>query len=194
MPEGPEMQRAADQLAEVLLRRKSQLVKFGLDGLSQYENQLAGRRITDVRCRGKAVLLRFAGGRTIYTHNQLYGRWYLRPRGDSPQTNRQLRLRIDTNRHSALLYSASDIQVCDSAELATHPYLTKLGPEALDTGLDASTIERRLRERGFVNRGLAALYLDQGFLAGIGNYLRSEIFFVAGIDPTLKPKALDRNA
>ena len=30
---------------------------------------------------------------------------------------------------------------------------------------------------------LTALYLDQSFVAGIGNYLRSEILFNAGLNP-----------
>jgi endonuclease-8 len=37
---------------------------------------------------------------------------------------------------------------------------------------------------------VAALYLDQQFIAGIGNYLRSEILFTAGIHPSARPKDL----
>ncbi|MEM7678458.1 MAG: endonuclease VIII, partial [Myxococcota bacterium] len=33
--------------------------------------------------------------------------------------------------------------------------------------------------------------LDQSFVAGLGNYLRSEILFVAGLEPSLRPKDLD---
>ena len=194
MPEGPEMRRAADKLAAVLLRRRAQAVRFGLTRLHGHADALAGRRITGVSCRGKAVLLRFGGGNTIYTHNQLYGRWYVRPRDQRPSTNRQLRLCIDTREHSALLYSASDIGVYDDDGLAAHPYLVRLGPEALDPELAAGAIERRLVSGAFVRRSLAALYLDQSFLAGIGNYLRSEILFVARIDPTLRASDLDRNA
>jgi endonuclease-8 len=34
------------------------------------------------------------------------------------------------------------------------------------------------------------VYLDQAFLAGLGNYLRSEILFLAGIDPARKARDL----
>jgi endonuclease-8 len=37
---------------------------------------------------------------------------------------------------------------------------------------------------------LGSLYLDQGFLAGIGNYLRSEILFAACLHPAGKPREL----
>ena len=42
----------------------------------------------------------------------------------------------------------------------------------------------------FVRRQLSGLLLDQGFLAGVGNYLRSEILFDAGISPYRKVGSL----
>ena len=44
-----------------------------------------------------------------------------------------------------------------------------------------------MREPRFRNRALGSLYLDQGFLAGNGNYLRSEILWTAGLDPRRRP-------
>jgi len=44
-----------------------------------------------------------------------------------------------------------------------------------------------LQSARFKKRALAALYLDQSFLAGIGNYLRSEILFTAKVNPWLRP-------
>ena len=41
-------------------------------------------------------------------------------------------------------------------------------------------------------RRLAGLYLDQGFLAGVGNYLRSEILFDAGLHPARRADSLMR--
>ena len=191
MPEGPEMRRAADEIAAVLLNKKAQSVSFGLPGLKQYDEPLTGRRITSVECRGKAVIIGFGGGQNVFTHNQLYGRWYIKPLGKRPKTNRQLRLTIDTNQHSALLYSASNIAVLDKQELSDHPYLKKLGPEALDNSFTPSGLVKRLKDSRFKGRGLASLYLDQGFLGGIGNYLRSEILFVARISPFKKPNELN---
>ena len=57
----------------------------------------------------------------------------------------------------------------------------------LDASLKPGAVARRAAEARFRRRGLAALLLDQGFLGGIGNYLRSEILFVAGIDPRRRP-------
>jgi formamidopyrimidine-DNA glycosylase len=46
--------------------------------------------------------------------------------------------------------------------------------------LEADELEEPLLSRPFRGRSLASLLLDQSFLAGLGNYLRSEIRFCAG--------------
>ena len=133
------------------------------------------------------MLTRFDNGLTLYSHNQLYGRWYTARRGQLPQTGRSLRVALHTGTHSALLYSASDISVLNEKELKTHPFLSRLGPDILDTTLTSHTITNRLNQKRFMRRSLAALYLDQSFLAGLGNYLRSEILYRAGLHPKLRP-------
>lgn len=50
----------------------------------------------------------------------------------------------------------------------------------------------RLLSKQFYKRSLAALYLDQAFVAGIGNYLRSEILHAAGLHPFDRPCDLTR--
>ena len=49
---------------------------------------------------------------------------------------------------------------------------------------------KRLQDPRFAGRSLVALLLDQAFLAGMGNYLRSEVLFVAGIAPERRPSEL----
>ena len=48
-------------------------------------------------------------------------------------------------------------------------------------------LKARLQHKSFQRRRFTSLLLDQGFLAGLGNYLRSEILFVARVHPTLRP-------
>ena len=146
MPEGPEMRRAADELAAVLSRRKAQAVAFGLPALRENDALLTNRRIvTSVYCRGKALLIEFSGGHTVFTHNQLYGKWYIKPRGRRPKTNRQLRLRIDTLEHSALLYSASNISVLDAAGLESAAVPRKPWTRSARPRCRAALINRRLK-------------------------------------------------
>lgn len=190
MPEGPEVARQADRIRQAIEGRIVRSIRFAFPHLHSRAESLVGRRVTSVKPRGKALLLELEDAATIYTHNQLYGRWYVLKAGSRPRTNRQLRLAIETDDRAALLYSASEIEILDEAGLAEHRYLRKLGPDALDPGLEVSSLVRRFRDRRFAGRTLAALLLDQGFVAGLGNYLRSEICFEARLHPSRKPKDL----
>lgn len=192
MPEGPEIRRAADRVASVLVGNRIEKVSFGLPDLKRFEKRLAGRIVTAVDTVGKAMLTRFDNDLNIYSHNQLYGRWYTVRKLRMPDTQRQLRIELCTETHKALLYSASDIAVLDNKELLTHPFLARAGPDILDRNLTKPRIIGRLNDPRFRNRALGNLYLDQVFLAGNGNYLRSEILWAAGIEPARKPSSLSK--
>ena len=99
---------------------------------------------------------------------------------------------MHTNDHSALLFSASTIEVLDEEGIYNHSFLSKIGPDILNSELVWRDVAARLLEQRFKRRSMASLYLDQSFLAGVGNYLRSEILFDAGINPRAKPQELDR--
>ena len=187
MPEGPEIRLAADAVARVLVGHEIVDVSLQLPGLKRFEKRLRGATVTAVDTRGKAMLTRFDNGLTLYSHNQLYGRWYTTRRPRFPRTRRQQRVALHTATHSALLYSASDIEVLTAKQEARHPFLERVGPDILDPALDKAAIVERLSARAFRNRALGGLYLDQAFLAGNGNYLRSEILWSAGLNPGQRP-------
>jgi endonuclease-8 len=179
MPEGPEIRRAADRLGRVLTGQTPENVELLLPGLARHAAKIRGQRIVGVQPRSKALLIHFDGGHSLYSHNQLYGRWYVVRTGKTPRTGRSLRLAIHTRDHSALLYSASDIAVLSAAQLERHPYLCKLGPDLLDPETTLADLRAHVEDERFRRRSLASLLLDQAFLAGLGNYLRSEILYVA---------------
>ena len=137
------------------------------------------------------MLTHFDNGLTIYSHNQLYGVWKVVLAGVLPKTNRSLRLALHTENHSALLYSASDISVWHTSELSNHPFLSQLGPDILDERATVGSVARRLMHKPFKNRTLHSILLDQKFMAGGGNYLRSEILFSARLSPELRPRELN---
>jgi endonuclease-8 len=65
-------------------------VWFAFDDLKRWESRLSGRRIRAVEPRGKAMPVPFSGGVNLYSHNQLYGHWYVTVKGAWLRTNRQL--------------------------------------------------------------------------------------------------------
>jgi len=192
MPEGPEIRLAADRVAMALVGRTTNGVDFEFKRLRRFEALLTGQRVIAVETRGKAMLTRFANDWFIYSHNQLYGRWYVCPHGETPNTRRQLRLAIRNRDYNALLYSASEIEVLARQDLIKHPFLARIGPDILTEKPSPEEIVGRLQLKRFRNRQLAGLLLDQQFLAGLGNYLRAEILTAAGLHPLCKPADCNR--
>ncbi|MEN1971523.1 endonuclease VIII [Luteimonas sp. MJ204] len=194
MPEGPEIRRAADRLAAAVVGEPLVRVEFAFAELKRFERELIGHRIESITARGKAMLTRFDQGWTMYSHNQLYGVWKVAAAGERPATKRSLRVALETARCTILLYSASDVSMWRSDEVESHPFLQGLGPDVLDPALDAAVVAARLQSPAFRGRALGGLLLDQGFLAGMGNYLRSEVLFATGLRPGRRPKELDASA
>ena len=192
MPEGPEIRRAADKLADVLAGKEIVHARFGQAKLRRKAKTLVGQTVLDIETRGKALLTHFDHGQTIYSHNQLYGVWQVVKGHKLPETTRTLRIVLQTEQHSAILYSASDISVWPTEELALHPFLAKIGPDIMNKNLTWRQVASRLGESRFARRDLATLYLDQAFLAGNGNYLRSEVLHDARINPRRRPDSLSR--
>ena len=192
MPEGPEIRRAADDIARVLEGERVDTVRFGQHKLRHHARTLRNSKVVRVETRGKALLTHFDNGLTIYSHNQLYGIWKVVKGLKLPKSTRSLRLLLQTASHSAILYSASDISVWPTEDIESHPFIAKIGPDIMDPTLTWRAVAERLREPNFARKELASLYLDQTFLAGNGNYLRSEILHDAGLHPETRPAALSR--
>ena len=62
MPEGPEIRRAADRLAEAVAGDPLVHEEFEFPGLKRFERALVGHRIESITPCGKALLTRFAHG------------------------------------------------------------------------------------------------------------------------------------
>ena len=148
--------------------------------LQPRERALRGATIEAVRARSKAMLTQFSTGDLLFSHNQLYGEWVIGAHHE-PLLARAIRLIFETPVQRAVLYSATNFAWLQRGGEAAHPYLAKLGPEVLDEAVSVRDIAERLAQ--FPRRRLADALLDQQVLAGLGNYLRSEILFVAGLNP-----------
>ncbi|RYG37972.1 hypothetical protein EON81_05020 [bacterium] len=81
-----------------------------------------------------------------------------------------------------------------SENASTDTRLAKLGPDAFENMPVAEEFHRRLAKR---KAPLKAVLLDQGFLAGIGNYLADEMLYQARVAPgrlasSLSPEESER--
>lgn len=182
MPEGPEIYRAARQLHGAVAGQPIDLTLLH-PALAARNRTLKRVSITRVHARSKAMLTEFSNGTVLYSHNQLYGEWRIHPLGEA-HLERQKRLIITTKSHHVILYSATDFAWLRAGREHEHPYIAKLGPEVLADDVTPAMLTTQLAK--FARRNLATALLDQGVLAGLGNYLRADILFVARLSPLLR--------
>jgi len=187
MPEGPEIKRAADRIAKALVGKVIDDGRWPFPGLSQATDLILGHEVLSVTSRAKAMLIRFSSGWTMYSHNQLYGRWTVHLKTTDPRSNRSLRAEFITDKHAVRLWSATDILLLPTPEENGIPFLARLGPDVLDEGVDQGTLANHLRSKSIYRKKGATLMLDQRCFAGLGNYLRSEILHAAGVHPDDRP-------
>ncbi len=197
MPEGPEIARSAAEITRALGAQQVLLIEFAFTQLQPFCTQINGSTVRQAAFRGKAMLVEFSCALTMYSHNQLYGQWAILQPNDAVNPKLQTRVAIHTKNAVAVLYSASDIAIWPTAKVSQHPYIAKLGLELLAPATTLADVRRVFAFPQFQNRRVTQLLLNQSFLAGLGNYLRSDILFAARVNPAAKLaelNALQRDA
>ncbi len=180
MPEGPETKRMADKISKSLVLKDILSFKFYHPSLQLLRN-LKTISVKYVTSKSKAIIIRLNNDYSIITHNQLYGKWTFNRPKTLIRTNRQLRIEIATEMIVVRLWSATDINILKTHKEMQHPYLSKLGTDVLDEKTSYDIIKLKLVGNNAIRRKLSGLLLDQSIIAGLGNYLRSEILFQAKI-------------
>jgi endonuclease-8 len=204
MPEGPDVRKHAEELDAALrgepLTAFSARTKAARNWLAANPEALLGKRVLEVRSRGKNLIGRIEGGYYFYSHLMMWGRWQVLPPEEAPERDRRERARIVVPQATALLLSAPIFEVGQGDLFAQHPHLAALGPDSLPYPDDGPFDVDAFRERLFTpenrERTIGAALLDQTIVSGIGNYLRAEMLFRCGLNPwtrvgELMPSQLD---
>jgi ergothioneine biosynthesis protein EgtB len=191
LPEGPEIRREALRIAAAVAGVRLERVEYRVPRLAARAKRLERAQVEAVTSHGKAMLIAWSNGLTHFSHNQLYGKWRIvvasRLAALLERRAPSVRVVIATPSHAAVLLSATQIALLTATELARQPYLARLGPDVLDRSTTRASVLRRLSDPAFARRSLASLLLDQTFLAGLGNYLRSDILHRARLRYTRRP-------
>jgi formamidopyrimidine-DNA glycosylase len=144
------------------------------------ERELAGQKVRDVRRRAKYLLIELERG-TLIAHLGMSGSLRVLP-ADAP--------RLAHDHYDLLLDDGQCLRFNDprrfgslhwcTGDVTAHPLLASLGPEPLDSGLDAAYLARKARGR----RAAVKIFLmDQRIVVGVGNIYASEALFRSGIRP-----------
>ena len=194
MPEGDTILRAANTMHRALAGRVVTAFEsmFPLVTRVADQHRLVGRGIESVAARGKHLLMTFSGALVLHTHMRMNGSWHLyRPGERWQRPHRDMRLVVTTAEMLAVGFNVPVAELLTPRDLARHDDLRALGPDLLDPAFDRREAMRRMRARG--SDAIGDVLLNQRVAAGIGNVFKSEILFVAGIDPFTPASRLTDN-
>jgi len=198
MPEGDTTSRTAATLHRVFASKMLTRFESALPALTRvdHDRPLAGRTIESVAARGKHLLIYFSGDLILHTHMRMSGSWHIyRPGERWRRAARDMRIIVGTPEAEAIGFNIPIAEFLTGRDLARHRQLQALGPDLLDPAFDRD--EARSRVRGHAGEAIADVLLNQRVVAGIGNVFKSEVLFVAGLDPftrvaDVSDEALDR--
>ena len=192
MPEGDTIFRAARTLrralaGHIITRFES---VYPLLTRIDHDTPLAGRRVIDATARGKHLLMTFEGDLILHTHMRMHGSWHIYKTGERWRAPaRDMRIVIATQQYVAVGFNIPVAEFLSSASLARHTQIQELGPDLTDPGFDRQEVVRRLRARD--DAPLHEALLDQRVLSGIGNVLKSEVLYVARVNPFRHVSTID---
>ena len=174
MPEGDTIRRTALTLHAALAGKMVLAFESSLPAVTAASRRLGvvGQTLEAVEARGKHLLVRFAGGAVLHTHQGMRGSWSLyRRTGAARSSFSRARAVIETADVVAVCSLAPVVEMLSPPQAAAHPALARLGPDLLGPAFDAAAARRRLRARGDLE--IRTALMDQTALAGIGNVYKS---------------------
>jgi endonuclease-8 len=198
MPEGDTIFRAARTLHRALAGKTVVRFESMLPALTRvhHHRPITGRTIIEVAARGKHMLMSFSADLVLHTHMLMNGSWHIyRPDERWQRSPRQMRVVVGTEDIVAVGFNIPVAEFLDARDVERREQLRRLGPDPLSEHFDREEALRRMREHP--GEAIGDVLLNQRVMAGIGNVLKSEALFVAGVHPfgavrNLTNEALER--
>ena len=192
MPEGDTIFRAARTLNRALAGRTVTRFESVYPALTRVDvdRPITGRAIEAVSSRGKHLLIAFSGDLVLHTHMRMHGSWHIYRPGERWQApSHEMRIVIGTDAYVAVAFNVPIAEFLAGADLVRHAQIQALGPDLADPSFDREDVRRRLAAHG--DEPINDVLLNQQVLSGIGNVLKSEVLFVARLNPFTPVRAID---
>lgn len=161
------------------------------------ERFLINAAVTDVKRRGKVILIELSSHHVLAVHLKMTGqlvyvngarRFGAGHPSDSLIGNlpdRSTRVVFEFSDESRLFFNDQRrfgwVRLVSGAEVFDSDFMKRLGPEPLDASFSASQFRERFTRRG--NTSIKAALLDQSVIAGVGNIYADEALWRAKIYP-----------
>jgi endonuclease-8 len=178
MPEGDTIFRAARTLHRALAGKRVAKFETAFAQLARVDDEtpIAGRTIDAVRAAGKHLIIDFSGDLSLRTHMRMNGSWHIYKTGERWQRPRNdMRVVVATDDYVAVGFNVP------IAEFQPRQTKLDLGPDFLAETFDEAEAARRIRAHA--DDEIADVLLNQRVVAGIGNVFKSEVAFLAKVNP-----------
>lgn len=205
MPELPEVQTIVDDLnrkikGAVIFDFWTGWEKGIKMDLGKFKKDIIGKKIIDVKRRGKNLLFDLSGNLVMHVHLKMTGHLLVKSGKEksgffSEKVNQYIRHSWHLKKNGKILQlDFSDlrkfgkIRLMDGKEFLDDLELNRLGIEPLSKEFDLKKFKEILKRKS--HWPVRDILMDQSIIAGIGNIYASEIMFEAGILPKRKAESL----
>jgi endonuclease-8 len=184
MPEGDTIFRSARALHRALAGKAVTAFRSTYPLLTRFhdDHPLIGQTVTEVEARGKWLLMHFSGGATLATHMLMSGSWHIYRPGQRWQApSSAARIVIENAEYLAVGFNVPVAEMHTPESLARNRRIPPPDTDLLRADFDTEAAIDRMCARK--DEELGKVLLTQRVLAGIGNVFKSEICFVARLNP-----------
>jgi endonuclease-8 len=221
MPEGDTIYRTAETLRRALGGKPVTRFETAVPGAAAVarRDRVEGRLVQAVESRGKHLLMVLrreeaepplgapvptatavglalhASDLVLHTHLGMDGAWHIyRPHERWRKAPHLAVVVVGVPDMVAACFAAPVVELLTAREVARHPLLASLGPDAITLDFDAAEARRRMLAEPDLEIGVALM--NQRAMAGVGNVFKSEVLFLRRVSPfvrvaELPPEALD---
>ncbi len=189
MPELPEVETVKRTLQEFLIGKQILDIEIKYDkiirdiSISDFKNIVTSQTITDIRRKGKYLIF-VLNEHVLISHLRMEGKFFYR---DNCFETKHDHICFKLSNGMNLVYNDTrkfgtmNVEKIEDYENA--PYLTKLGPEPLESGLNADYLFDKIGKK---STAIKTALLDQTVISGLGNIYVDEVLFLSKLMPTLK--------
>jgi len=174
MPEGPEVYIISNYLNKY---SGEKLVKIHIKPESRFQDleMSLPQVLQRVYYKSKKIVFEFEDT-FIVSFLGMTGRWVVNPLKHS-------HLSLEFESGQMLYYDDQRrfgiINICDSIE----PIFKKMGPDWITDDISLEQFENMIRNKRIGNKNICTFLLDTSKTTGIGNYIKSEVLYLARIHP-----------
>lgn len=157
--------------------------------VAEFLKQVSGQRITDLKRRGKYLLIELTEDFIIGLHLRMTGQLSVEKSDNQLAKAVYFRLSLDNGTELRFRDQRKFGKVFLFKKGKPPLSLQKIGPEPLNSEFTASVLKSRFGRR---NLAVKKALLNQEIIAGIGNIYADEALFLAGIHPVRPVNSLTK--